>query len=106
MSKADFIAESTANPANIIPRNGDIPEDGFSSEYFENIFREAIEVAEERDVILYCGEYGVIDRADAESTVNWYRDIRSVFDKYSIGRALWSYKEMNFSFIEGPLVNV
>lgn len=106
MSKADFIAESTANPANIIPRNGDIPEDGFSSEYFENIFREAIEVAEERDVILYCGEYGVIDRADAESTVNWYRDIHSVFDKYGIGRALWSYKEMNFSFIEGPLVNV
>jgi aryl-phospho-beta-D-glucosidase BglC (GH1 family) len=103
MGKAEFIAASAANPANIIPHADDIPENGFSAEYFENIFREAIEVAEERGVMLYCGEYGVIEQTDPQSALNWYNDIHSVLDKYGIGRAMWSYKSMNFGFIDGPL---
>lgn len=106
MGKAEFIAESAKNPANICPRSETIPEDGFSAEYFENIFREALEVAEERDVMLYCGEYGVIELAPAESAVNWYKDIHSIFDKYGIGRAIWSYKEMDFGISDGLLCGI
>ena len=69
-------------------------------EFFEILFAEAIAIAEERDVPLYCGEYGVIDQAPAGSTLNWYRDINSVFEKHNIGRAMWTYKKMNFGFIE------
>ena len=105
MGKAEFIAESEKNPANICPRSETIPENGFCAEYFENIFREAIETAQERDVMLYCGEYGVIEGTDPQSALNWYNDIHSVLDKYGIGRAIWSYKKMNFSFIDGPLYN-
>ena len=63
---------------------------------FEELFSEAIKIAEERDVALYCGEYGVINLADTESTLKWYKDINSVFVKYGIGRAAWSFKEMDF----------
>ena len=28
----------------------------------------------------------------------WYVDINSVLNKYGIGHALWSYKEMDFDF--------
>ena len=28
----------------------------------------------------------------------WYLDINSVLNKYGIGHALWSYKEMDFDF--------
>lgn len=103
MGKDEFIAESAANPANIDPHADNIPENGFSAEYFENIFREAIETAEERGVMLYCGEYGVIEQTDPQSALNWYNDIHSVLEKYGIGRALWSYKSMNFGFSDGPL---
>jgi hypothetical protein len=65
-------------------------------EYFEACFADGIKLAEERNVRLYCGEYGVIDHADLQSTVNWYKAINSVFVRHGIGRAAWSYKEMDF----------
>ena len=71
------------------------------TDFFEKFFREAIEVAAERNVTLYCGEYGVIDRADPKESIKWYRDIQSVFEKYGIGRAAWTYKEKDFGLI-GP----
>ena len=68
--------------------------------YFEKLFRQAIEVAEERDVPLYCGEYGVIDLANCDDTLKWFECISSVFEKYGIGRAMWSYKEMDFGIVD------
>ena len=72
------------------------PDDTLTPEYFEKIFAEAIEVAKERNVALYCGEYGVIDHVAPKDAVKWYKCINSVFTKYGIGRAAWSYREMNF----------
>lgn len=65
-------------------------------EYFRRQFKEAIEAAEKYDLPLYCGEYGVIDTADPEETVRWFADIHTVFEELGIGRAVWSYREMNF----------
>lgn len=66
------------------------------TEFFERWLGEAVRVAEERNVALYCGEYGVIDRATPEDTLEWYRAICSCFDKLGIGRAAWNYKKMDF----------
>ena len=41
-------------------------------------------------------EYGVIGMADIQDTVSWYRDIHSIFQKYGIGRAAWTYKQLDF----------
>ncbi len=64
--------------------------------YFEKLFAEAIETADARNVPLYCGEYGVISLADPAEIVEWYKAINKVFVKYDIGRAAWTYKEMDF----------
>ncbi len=64
--------------------------------FFEAAFTEAIEIAKKLNVSLYCGEYGVIDKADLQSTLNWYKDINSVFEKYDISRAAWNYKGKDF----------
>lgn len=64
--------------------------------FFENLFSEAVRIATERNVSLYCGEYGVIDRAPTSDTVRWYRDINAAFEKYGIGRAAWTYKQLDF----------
>jgi len=68
--------------------------------FFEVIFMEAIKKAEDNDAMLYCGEYGVINQAPVDSTLKWYQDIHAVFEKYGIGRAAWSYKEMDFGITE------
>lgn len=64
--------------------------------YFENLFEDAINVAKERNVLLYCGEYGVIDRADPKEALKWFKLVNKVFEKHNIGRAVWSYKKMDF----------
>lgn len=69
-------------------------------EYFRRQFKEALAAAAKYDLPLYCGEYGVIDLVDPVETLKWYTDIHSVFEEYGIGRAAWSYREMNFG-LEG-----
>lgn len=71
-------------------------EEHFGADFFRTLFAEAIRIAEERDVPLYCGEYGVIDLAAPADTVKWYQAIHEVFEEYGIGRAAWTYREMNF----------
>lgn len=76
----------------------DLPEIG--PDYFEYIILPAIKAAEKYDVPLYCGEYGVIDRAPLADSIRWLSDIHSIFNKYGIGRALWNYKAKDFGFAD------
>ena len=78
----------------------------FGAEFFSELISEAVSVAEERNVALYCGEFGVIDRAAPEDALEWYRMICSVFDRYGIGRAAWSYRMMDFGLIDDHMKDV
>ena len=71
-------------------------ESGATGEMFEARFAPAIEAAEKYGALLYCGEYGVIDKVPAEDAIKWYRVINAVFEKHGIARAAWSYKQMDF----------
>ena len=87
---------------------GNIFDDEFDQEnsgmmnqtYFERLFSTAKQISEKFDVPLYCGEYGVIDQADPESTVNWYKDINAALEKMNIARAAWTYKQKDFGLID------
>nr|MCR5332038.1 glycoside hydrolase family 5 protein [Lachnospiraceae bacterium] len=68
--------------------------------YFDNLMQPALKIAEKYNVPLYCGEYGVIDEAEAEDALQWYKDMNSALEKYGIPRAAWSYRQMNFG-LEG-----
>lgn len=70
------------------------------TDMISSLFEEAIAIAKSRNVPLYCGEYGVINLADPKCALAWHRDMHDVFEKYQIGRALWSYKEMDFGLID------
>lgn len=69
-------------------------------EYFEKLIEEAVRIADERNVALYCGEFGVIDLASCEDALKWYRMICKCFDKAGIARSAWNYKEMDFGLID------
>lgn len=78
----------------------------FGPEYFESRWHNAVKLCEERGVALYCGEYGVIDRSAPEDALSWFKDIHTVFEKYSIGRAAWSYKAMDFGISDKRMDSV
>ncbi len=73
------------------------------AEYFNKMLETAVKVAEERNVRLYCGEYGVIDRASSEDALDWYKTICECFDNFGIGRAAWTYKEMDFGIMDAHM---
>lgn len=66
------------------------------AQYFIKRFKKGVKICEKFDIPLYCGEYGVIDKADAQFTAKWYTDITFAFNYYKIGRAFWTYKKMDF----------
>lgn len=81
-------------------------EAGVTEAYFEGLFASAIETADKAHTCLYCGEYGVIDRAAPEDTVKWYRMIHNVLEKHQISRAAWSYRQMDFGLSDARLDGV
>ena len=74
--------------------------DEINASFMEWEMSVAVEVAEKLNVPIYCGEYGVIDRVPDEPLLRWYRDISSVFNKYGIGRAAWTYREKDFGIVD------
>ena len=74
--------------------------------YFETLFADAIAVAQERDVPLYCGEYGVVDRVSPEETLLWYDAFHKVLKRHGIGSAAWSYRAMDFGIDDARMDGV
>ena len=79
------------------------PEATLSDAYFKAFMGEAVAAAEAKNVPLYCGEYGVIDNATPADTLVWYRAIHAAFEAYGIGRAAWSYRQMDFGLSDPRL---
>ena len=78
----------------------------YGPEYFVKKWQAGIKVCQERGVPLYCGEYGVIDRASPEQTLAWYKDINAAFKECGIGRAAWSYKQMDYGLSDERMKGV
>ena len=49
---------------------------------------------------LYCGEFGVIDRAPRPDNRRWHTDFIDLLRQAGIGRAVWSYKQMDFGLLD------
>lgn len=90
------------NPENRISYS----ECGCNTDFFEKEFAPALEAAKNNNTIIYCGEYGVIDRVPIDDILSWYRDIHTVFEKYGIGRCTWNYKEKDFGISDKRLDNI
>lgn len=69
-------------------------------DYFKNLFQNAVSFAEKMNTFIYCVEYGVIDRADNTSTIHWFKQIHEAFELYGIGRAMWTYKELDYGLMD------
>ncbi len=69
-------------------------------QFFEYIFKAALDKAAKDDVPLYCGEYGVIELADNNDALRWLADIQKAFRNHGIGNALWNYKSKDYGIAD------
>ena len=69
-------------------------------DYLRRLLTPALEFRQHAGKPLYCGEYGVIDRAPASARLNWHRDFIDLLREYHIARACWSYKAMDFGLVD------
>ncbi len=45
---------------------------------------------------LYCGEFGVYEKAPRTTRLNWTRDVVGLFSQLEVGWAYWNYKWLDF----------
>jgi endoglucanase len=69
-------------------------------QFIEEFLQEAFDAIEGIQVPLYCGEYGVINKAPAADTLRWYQDVHRVLEKYGIGHCAWNYKSKDFGLFD------
>lgn len=69
-------------------------------EFMREMMQEAVSAAKNAGVSLYCGEFGVIDRAPIKDTERWFRDVDMVFREFNIGCAVWNYKNKDFGIAD------
>lgn len=74
--------------------------EAMGTEFMQEMIVEAVKAAQGAGVSLYCGEFGVIDRAPAVDTLRWFKDVEEVFRQFDIGYAVWTYKEKDFGLID------
>lgn len=71
-----------------------------NKDYLKDLLRPALYFMAERNVGLYCGEYGVINNAPMEDNLRWHEDLCDLLIQYGIGRAVWNYKLMSFPMVD------
>lgn len=69
-------------------------------DYLLSVLQPALDFREICKRPVYCGEFGVIDRAPTSARRNWNHDLVALLNHAHIGHAYWSYKEMDFGLVD------
>lgn len=74
--------------------------------FIMEMIQDGVAAAQKAGVPLYCGEFGVIDRAPLPDAVRWFRDVDQVFRRYKIGCAVWNFRQKDFGLYDGHFDSV
>jgi hypothetical protein len=79
----------------------------FDKNYLLTVLQPALDFSQQIGQPVYCGEFGVYERASMFTRLNWTRDFIDLLNQYHIGRACWTYKALDFGLIDknGVVVN-
>lgn len=72
----------------------------FDKKYLQSVLQPALDFSKRLRQPLYCGEFGVYERASMATRLNWTRDIIALFNEHGVGRAVWTYKNLDFSLVD------
>jgi aryl-phospho-beta-D-glucosidase BglC (GH1 family) len=79
----------------------------FDKEYLHAALQPAIDFSQRIGQPVYCGEFGVYEGAPMPTRINWARDFIDLLNQFKIGRAIWTYKNLDFGLVdkEGRVVD-
>jgi endoglucanase len=85
--------------------NGTSPEERriYNSDSLRKMIMKPLKVAQQFKLPLYCGEFGVIDKAPVEDKLAWYKDMIDLFKQYNVAYANWNYKAGSFGIVDEQL---
>lgn len=88
-----------------IVKNGTTPEEQriFNSDTLRKMMMKPLQVAARLKLPLYCGEFGVIDKAPMQPKMAWYRDMVELFERYGVAYANWNYKSGSFGIVDDKM---
>ncbi|MBN1214873.1 MAG: glycoside hydrolase family 5 protein [Candidatus Lokiarchaeota archaeon] len=59
-----------------------------------------LDFREKYDVPIFCGEFGIIAKADPEVRKNWIEDLMAIMRENKISYTYWTYKNMDFGLFD------
>lgn len=79
----------------------------FNKEILVNMMEKPLRVAKTLGLPLYCGEYGVFDKAPSADRLRWYRDMLEILKEHNVSSANWNYKSNQFGFVgsDGKIID-
>jgi endoglucanase len=85
--------------------NGSTEEErrAYNRDTLENMMRKPFHLADSLHLQLYCGEFGVIEKAPVGPKLDWYRDMVSIFEKHGVAYANWNFKAGSFGITDENL---
>ncbi len=72
----------------------------FDRDYLAGLLRPALDFSERIGAPVYCGEFGVYEKAAMQTRRNWSQDMVALLNEHGIGRAIWNYKALDFGLID------
>jgi len=69
-------------------------------QFLVEMLKPAEQFIQQKKDSLYCGEFGVIDRAPIQTRIQWTRDFVDILNEYKIGYSYWCYKQMDFGLVD------
>jgi endoglucanase len=64
----------------------------FTKDTLAKIMSPAIKVAKDKNLPLFCGEYGVYPTIPEDIALRWYKDVCDIFNANNIAYCHWCYK--------------
>lgn len=84
----------------------------YNLDTLEKMMAKPLHLADSLKLPLYCGEFGVIDKAPLEAKLAWYRDMVTIFERHHVAYANWNFKAGSFGIVDKqlkpdwPMVNI
>lgn len=75
----------------------------YNRDTLEHMMRKPLALAAKTGLPLYCGEFGVINKASVPDKLAWYTDMVAIFDKHGVAYANWNYKAGSFGIVDDSI---
>lgn len=75
----------------------------YNIDTLEWMMRKPFHLSDSLNLPLYCGEFGVIEKAPREAALAWYRDMVTIFEKHDVAYANWNYKAGSFGIVDAKM---